>query len=274
MASRAGHSSRGASARPASIERRGHRRRRPTSTGPAGAAPRWRDRVGPPAPCDDRAPPDVGSAIRSASGSRRLGSELGRWPARRRRSRTCSLAAASRAAPTPESMPASSGGCERLRSACSTRSQRRSCTALGDATLDGFRCLARCSRRGDRGSCGRRGTRCRERRRVGASIQRCEPQPLAWRQSSAAAVVALEGEAHQLVDELGVGEAAGLPQLRVHRDRGEAGDGVDLVDQHAAPVGLVEEVDAGHAVAPQRREGGDGESLQLGDDLGRGGRRG
>ena len=46
--------------------------------------------------------------------------------------------------------------------------------------------------------------------------------------------------------------AAGRPHPRVHRDRGEAGHGVDLVD-HRAVVGE-EEVDAGQALAVDRVE--------------------
>ena len=44
-----------------------------------------------------------------------------------------------------------------------------------------------------------------------------------------------------------------LPQLRKHRDRGEAGDRVDLVEQETPPALLVEEVDPGHASARSAR---------------------
>src|SRR5581483_11091089 len=61
-----------------------------------------------------------------------------------------------------------------------------------------------------------------------------------------------EGEADELVDQLPVRKARCLPQLRVHRDRREPGDRVELVDQEATASFLVEEVHARHAVDPQR----------------------
>jgi hypothetical protein len=75
--------------------------------------------------------------------------------------------------------------------------------------------------------------------------------------------VALEGEADEAVDELVVGHARRRPQLREHRPRREAGDGVDLVDEQAPPRLLVEEVHAGHALGPQRGGGGDGQGPDL-----------
>jgi hypothetical protein len=66
--------------------------------------------------------------------------------------------------------------------------------------------------------------------------------------------VAIEGEAHQLVDECVVGNARGRPELGIHGNRGEAGDRVDLVDEQAASVGFVEEIDPGHPIDPQDRD--------------------
>src|SRR5690242_15422741 len=42
--------------------------------------------------------------------------------------------------------------------------------------------------------------------------------------------VTFQGELHQAVEELRVLDAGGLPQLRIHADRGEAGDRVYFVD--------------------------------------------
>lgn len=84
------------------------------------------------------------------------------------------------------------------------------------------------------------------------------------------APVALDGQADELVDQGRVRQAAGDPELRVHRDRREAGDRVDLVAQEAAaarPV-LVEEVHAGHPVAPEQAEDLDGQALHLGRRVG------
>ena len=47
--------------------------------------------------------------------------------------------------------------------------------------------------------------------------------------------MAFDGEVQEPVQEFRERHAAGFPQLRVHADLGEAGDGVDLVDQQ---VGL------------------------------------
>ena len=55
------------------------------------------------------------------------------------------------------------------------------------------------------------------------------------------------------------------PELRVHRDRREPGDRVELVDEPPPAALLVEEVDPGHAVDPQGPVGGEGEPLHLGD---------
>jgi serine/threonine-protein kinase len=63
-----------------------------------------------------------------------------------------------------------------------------------------------------------------------------------------AALVPVERELHQAVDEIRVRHPRGLEQLRVDARRGEAGDRVQLVDEHLA-VGADEEVDPRHAFA-------------------------
>jgi hypothetical protein len=85
--------------------------------------------------------------------------------------------------------------------------------------------------------------------------------------------VALDGEADELVDQLGVGEAARLPQLGVHRDRGEPRDRVHLVEEEPAAALLEEEVDPCHPVAAQRLEHVDGHRPHLVGLLGRERRR-
>ena len=84
------------------------------------------------------------------------------------------------------------------------------------------------------------------------------------------APVALDGQADELVDQGRVRQAAGDPELGVHRDRREAGDRVDLVAQEASTAGpvLVEEVHAGHPVAPEQAEDLDGQALHLGGRVG------
>src|SRR5438552_14581506 len=72
------------------------------------------------------------------------------------------------------------------------------------------------------------------------------------------AIVAFYGQLDQAVDQLRVGNARGLPHLRVHGDRGEAGDRVDLV-HHDLLRFHQEEVDPGHARAvdgPERHDRG------------------
>ena len=68
-----------------------------------------------------------------------------------------------------------------------------------------------------------------------------------------------EREAAQVLDEVRVAQAAGRPQLAVHRRGGEAGHGVQLVDEHL--VAVDEEVDARQAVAVRAGERLGGELL-------------
>src|SRR2546428_7168598 len=75
------------------------------------------------------------------------------------------------------------------------------------------------------------------------------------RSGSPLAVMTLEGELDQAVDQRGVAEPGGRPHLRVGARRGEAGDRVDLVDQHA--IALEKEDEARHAPtldSPERRD--------------------
>src|SRR5215218_11259850 len=61
------------------------------------------------------------------------------------------------------------------------------------------------------------------------------------------ALVAFEGEPYEAVEEILVGEAAGGPEPRVDASGGEAGDGVDLVQEQPPGVAFEEEVHPGHA---------------------------
>ena len=56
----------------------------------------------------------------------------------------------------------------------------------------------------------------------------------------------------QFVEEIGY-RSPSAPQLRVHGDRGEAGDGVDLVDLQRPVLALEEEVDPRHAGGAEAR---------------------
>src|SRR5437660_4325372 len=90
--------------------------------------------------------------------------------------------------------------------------------------------------------------------------------------SSPAIPVALEGEVDEAVDERDVVEARRLPHARVAAGRGEAGDGVDLVQEQTAVV-LEEEVDARHAGAVDGLEGRHTQFLHPPGQLGPDGRR-
>jgi MFS family permease len=73
--------------------------------------------------------------------------------------------------------------------------------------------------------------------------------------SAPPAGVALDRQVDQPGDQVRVGQAGGRPQQREHALGGEAGDGVDLVDQDASGRLLVEEVDPGEPLAVERPEG-------------------
>src|ERR1700722_16155264 len=66
----------------------------------------------------------------------------------------------------------------------------------------------------------------------------------------------LNRQFYQPADELAVADTAGLPELRVHADLGEAGDCVDLVDIEFSLLGK-EEVHAAHTFAVQGLESPD-----------------
>src|ERR1700675_4153614 len=73
------------------------------------------------------------------------------------------------------------------------------------------------------------------------------------------ALAPLEGEIDQAGDQLGVGDARGLPELGVGARRGKAGQGVDLVDEHAR-LPFDEEV---HAREPRAVDGFERANRQL-----------
>ena len=64
---------------------------------------------------------------------------------------------------------------------------------------------------------------------------------------------------NQSVDDLGVGDAVVDHHFRVHGDGGEAGEGIDFVEDEFS-FGGMEEVNAGQALAFQRLEDGFGVS--------------
>src|SRR5688500_13489665 len=59
--------------------------------------------------------------------------------------------------------------------------------------------------------------------------------------------MALERQLDETVDQRRVAHPAGLPQLRIHADGGEAGQRVHFVQVEAAVVAAEQEVDAGEA---------------------------
>ena len=62
-----------------------------------------------------------------------------------------------------------------------------------------------------------------------------------------------ERKLDQPVDQFGIGDACRVKQLGIHRNRGEAGQGVDLVEDHTA-IFLREKVDPGKSGAAHRGE--------------------
>jgi len=77
-----------------------------------------------------------------------------------------------------------------------------------------------------------------------------------------------EGEVAEAGEDFGVAEAHVAEQLGVHADRGEAGEGVDLVEVGLEGGAVDQEVDAGQALAAGEPEGAQGDVLQAGDQLG------
>lgn len=76
------------------------------------------------------------------------------------------------------------------------------------------------------------------------------------RRNRSDAFLALLGELEQGVYQFGVFDPGALPHLWVHRDRGEAGHGVNFVNDQLAVVG-VEEVHPGQAGCVDSLESGD-----------------
>src|SRR5438067_223560 len=66
--------------------------------------------------------------------------------------------------------------------------------------------------------------------------------------------MALEREFDQTVDQVAVSDARILPHLRIHADRGEPRDGIDLVDVEFRRRVFTQEIDPPHAFAPHRSE--------------------
>src|SRR5256885_5390803 len=67
--------------------------------------------------------------------------------------------------------------------------------------------------------------------------------------------VAFDRKRDEAIEQLRIGDAACGPHLRVHADRGEAGDGVQLVEvQRSGAVVGKKKVDARHARAVERFE--------------------
>src|SRR5260370_39653503 len=61
--------------------------------------------------------------------------------------------------------------------------------------------------------------------------------------------VLFESQFDQLVDEFAEGNAAGFPELWIHADGSEAGDGVHFIEIDLATLFLEEEVHSGHAAS-------------------------
>src|SRR5207249_4448301 len=93
--------------------------------------------------------------------------------------------------------------------------------------------------------------------------------PSVWRVACANGLllgVALQAKLDQAVEQLRIGDPAGLPQLGIHADLGEAWHGVDLVEVDRAGVFVEEEIyprqpaqverdERFHRHAPDRRRG-------------------
>src|ERR1017187_3041429 len=65
-------------------------------------------------------------------------------------------------------------------------------------------------------------------------------------------LVTLQRQGDQPVKQRGKAHAAMLPHLRIHADRGEAGDGIDLVDIQLSGGGFEQKIDPAHAFALHR----------------------
>ena len=56
-----------------------------------------------------------------------------------------------------------------------------------------------------------------------------------------------ERQFNQTIDEPGIGESGGFPELRVHADGRETGNGVEFVDENFSGAAFEEEIAACHA---------------------------
>ncbi len=70
--------------------------------------------------------------------------------------------------------------------------------------------------------------------------------------------VLFESQLDEFVDQFAEGNAAGFPELGIHADGSEAGDGVYFVEIDLAAFFLQEEIDAGHAAEFEGAKCGDG----------------
>ena len=71
-----------------------------------------------------------------------------------------------------------------------------------------------------------------------------------------------ERELNQAVEQSRVGQAAGLPQLGIHADGGEAGDGIDLVDENFSTGAIQQKIHPRHSFALAGAEGSYRQLLQ------------
>jgi hypothetical protein len=77
----------------------------------------------------------------------------------------------------------------------------------------------------------------------------------------------LQGEFDQPIDEFRQGDSTCFPKHRVHADRGEPGQGIDLVQVHAIASTFDEEIDARHSGKIERLERGNRQFLKVSKQL-------
>src|SRR5262245_23887616 len=79
--------------------------------------------------------------------------------------------------------------------------------------------------------------------------------------------MALKRQIDQTVDQLAVTDPAYFPQFRIHTDRCESGQRVDLVDDQSVRRAFEEEIDSSQARSVNRLKSANGEPLNLGRHL-------
>src|SRR5262245_16940909 len=79
--------------------------------------------------------------------------------------------------------------------------------------------------------------------------------------------MALKRQIDQTVDQLAVTDPAYFPQFRIHTDRCESGQCVDLVDDQSVRRAFEEEIDSRQPRSVNRLKGSNGESLNLSGHL-------